>query len=99
MQPMHQQDPRDQTETDTADRRSNERRPYEARVTVQVDTREFAGTSRNLSQAGIFFFSGDRLRVSVQIHDEQGLRTCQGNLVRVERMDAQTTGFAIEFDR
>ena len=96
MQPMPHQDPRDQTEI--ADRRSTDRKPYEARLTVQVDTREFGGTSKNISQAGIFFFSGDRLRVSVRIQDESGTRTCQGNLVRVERMDAQTTGFAIEFD-
>lgn len=96
MQPMSHQDPRDRTET--AERRSTDRVPYEASVTVQVDTREFGGTSKNLSPAGLFFFSGDRLRVSVQIRDESGTRTCQGNLVRVERMDAQTTGFAIEFD-
>ena len=97
MQPM----PHDEHDpfTETAERRTESRQPAESRVSVQVDTRDFGGTSKNLSQAGVFFFSGDRLRVTVQVEDANGLRTCRGSLVRVERMDAETTGFAIEFDQ
>ena len=47
----------------------------------------------------MFFFSPDQLRVSVQVTDVDGTRTAQGNLVRVERVDGETTGFAVEFDQ
>ena len=83
----------------TLDRRGEERQATESLITVQVDTTEFGGRTKNVSQAGVFFFGHDRLRVTIQIDDEQGQRTVQGHLVRVERVDAQTTGYAIEFDR
>ena len=83
----------------TLERRTDERQLAEAQITVQVDTSAFGGHTKNVSQAGAFFFSEDRLRVTVQIEDGAGRRVAQGHLVRVERLDAQTTGYAIEFDQ
>jgi hypothetical protein len=84
--------------TGVDERRRSERLEADAGITVQVDSTRFGGRTRNISQAGVFFFSGDRLRVTVAI--EQGGETVVhgGHLVRVERMNEDTTGFAIEFD-
>ncbi len=84
---------------DTLERRGDARDPAEAQVSIHVETLEFGGTTKNISQAGVFFFSPDQLRVSVQVTDVDGTRTAQGNLVRVERVDGETTGFAVEFDQ
>lgn len=80
------------------DRRSEERQAREAQITILVETSDFGGQTKNLSQAGVFFFSPDRLRVTVRIEDENGRRAANGTLVRVERLDATTTGYAVEFD-
>ena len=85
-------------ETGTLDRRGQDRDAAEAQVSIHVDTSSFGGLTKNVSQAGVFFFSSDQLRVTVQIDDDSGTRTATGNLVRVERVDGETTGFAIEFD-
>jgi hypothetical protein len=82
----------------TIERRAEERQTSEAQITILVETSDFGGRTKNLSQAGVFFFSPDRLRVTVRIEDENGRRATSGTLVRVERLDATTTGYAIEFD-
>lgn len=82
----------------TLERRAEERQSSEAQITILVETSDFGGQTKNLSQAGVFFFSPDRLRVTVRIEDENGRRAASGTLVRVERLDATTTGYAVEFD-
>ena len=82
----------------TLDRRSAPRAPNDAEITIQLETREFAGHTVNLSPAGVFFFSPDRLRVTVEIEDQAGRRSARGTLVRAERLDATSTGYAIEFE-
>lgn len=82
----------------TIERRAEERLASEAQITVLVETSDFGGHTKNISQAGVFFFSSDRLRVTVRIEDENGRRAASGTLVRVERLDATSTGYAVEFD-
>jgi hypothetical protein len=82
----------------TVDRRSEQRQANDAEITIQLETREFGGHTVNLSPAGVFFFSPDRLRVTVEIEDQKGRRTARGTLVRAERLDATSTGYAIEFE-
>ena len=59
----------------------------------------FEGRAENLSNAGVFFFSPDRLQVSVEIEQDGEVQVHSGVLVRVQRMSEETTGYAIEFDR
>ena len=80
------------------DRRHDMRTEAHVGISVRVDTESFGGRTQNVSQAGVFFFSSDRLRVSVELEQDGVLVTHCGHLVRVERMNEETTGFAIEFD-
>jgi len=93
----HQNTPQDTA--GTLERRTDERQAAEAQIAVQVETIDFGGQTKNVSAAGAFFFSQDRLRVTVRIEDADGQRVARGHLVRVERLDGQTTGYAIEFDQ
>ncbi len=81
------------------DRRSDSRRSSQANLHVTLESTPFGGQAENLSQAGVFFFSGDRLRVKVEIQDGESRSVRSGHLVRVERMSSDMTGYAIEFDR
>ncbi len=81
------------------DRRTDSRRNSQAQLTITMESPSFGGQAENLSQAGVFFFSPDRLRVRVEIQDGQTRSTRDGYLVRVERMSTDLTGYAIEFER
>lgn len=81
------------------DRRRNNRRTSEVSLRVEVAAREINGRAENISQAGVFFFSSDCLRVSVHMEQDGETRTYPGRIVRVERLSDESTGFAIEFDR
>ena len=83
---------------ETENRRRHSRRESEVGITVNIDTDQFAGLTQNVSQAGVFFFSNDSLRVTVELEQDGATIRRHGQLVRVERMNAETTGFAIEFD-
>ena len=65
---------------------------------LTVETDSLSGRTQNLSGAGVFLFSDSPLRVSVSIDQDGETLTRQGRLVRVERMNADSTGYAIEFD-
>ncbi len=82
----------------TDDRRHGDRRECQVAITVKVDTDEFVGRTQNISEAGVFFFSSDRLGVTVELEQDGERVSRPGRLVRVERMNEETTGFAIEFD-
>ena len=81
------------------DRRRNNRRSSEVDLRIEVAAREISGRAENISQAGVFFFSGDSLRVNVHMEQEGETRSYPGRIVRVERLSDESTGFAIEFDR
>jgi hypothetical protein len=85
--------------TGVDDRRGDARRTSLARLSIHVESPSFGGQAENLSQAGVFFFSPDRVRVQVEIEEGGQRRVRGGTLVRVERMSADLTGYAIEFDR
>lgn len=96
---MYSQEQHGSNELDTEERRKEMRVGSSKPLRVLVDTTDFGGRADNLSEAGVFFFSGDQLRVTVEIEVAGRLQTHQGHIVRVQRMSDETTGFAIEFDQ
>ena len=85
--------------TGLGERRRSTRTESEVGLRVILETSEFAGRAENTSQAGVFFFSNAPLRVRVEIMQDGKPQTFTGQLVRVERLSKDSTGFAIEFDR
>ena len=57
----------------------------------------FEGVADNLSETGVFFTSGQRLRVTVELEEPDGVQVRTGSLVRVQRMSPESIGYAIEF--
>jgi len=92
-------DPARDREAALDDRRSRERKPSSAPLRVTLQEPAFEGVSDNLSEAGVFFTSEGRLRVRVELEVDGVRREYTGALVRVQRMSADSTGYAIEFDR
>ena len=81
------------------ERRASARASPSLPLSITVENPSLLGRADNLSEAGVFFFSGERLRVRVE-YEEDGRRLARpGWLVRVQRMSEETTGYAIEFDR
>lgn len=81
------------------ERRASARAGPSLPLSITVENPSLLGRADNLSEAGVFFFSGERLRVRVE-YEEDGRRLARpGWLVRVQRMSEETTGYAIEFDR
>ena len=91
--------PPEERATGIGERRRNARHDSDIHLQVVVDTDGIRGRAENISQAGVFFFSGDALRVTVKIEQDGQTKSYPGQLVRVERLSPETTGFAIEFDR
>ncbi len=89
---------RDRQGAETQERRQDERCESQVGITVTADSTAFLGHAQNVSRAGVFFFSGDQLRVTVELERDGETVSRQGHLVRVERINEETTGFAIEFD-
>lgn len=83
----------------TDDRRRNERRESAASLLVEIQTMQFAGHADNLSPNGVFFFSGEKIRVQVHVHEDGVEKRYTGKIVRVQQMNERESGFAIEFDR
>jgi len=81
------------------DRRRGTRRESTATLQVRFETESVGGLAENISTAGVFFFSPDRVRVSVEVVDNGQSRTYTGRIVRMEPVSEANTGFAIEFDR
>jgi hypothetical protein len=90
--------PPEEHATGLGERRRTARRDSDIHLRVVVDTEGIRGRAENISQAGVFFFSGDALRVTVNIEQDGETKSYPGQLVRVERLSPETTGFAIEFD-
>ena len=91
--------PPEERATGIGERRRTVRRDTDIQLRIAVDTENIRGRAENISQAGVFFFSGDTLRVTVHIEQDGATKAYPGQLVRVERLSPETTGFAIEFDR
>lgn len=91
--------PPEKRATSVDERRESTRRSVDVNLRVVLDSDEIRGRAENISQAGVFFFSGDHLRVTVHIEQEGDSRPYSGRIVRVERLSDDSTGFAIEFDR
>ncbi len=81
------------------DRRTAVRRESSAQVTVTFESGEFGGRAEDISVAGVFFFSPDRVRVRVEVVDNGVHSSFLGRLVRVEPVSNDSSGFAIEFDQ
>jgi len=91
--------PSEEPSTSVGERRRAVRRDTDLQLEIEIDTRSLQGQAENISAAGVFFFSGQPLQVTVHIRDSASTQTCTGRLVRVERLSQETTGYAIEFDR
>lgn len=80
-------------------RRASPRHETNVPLRIVIETAEFTGRADNISAGGVFLFSGDQLRVRVEVDEGNEARTFSGRLVRVQQMNPNETGFAIEFDR
>jgi hypothetical protein len=81
------------------ERRSSARAGPSLPLAITIENPRLLGRADNLSDAGVFFFSGERLRVRVECEQDGRHVSRPGWLVRVQRMSEETTGYAIEFDR
>jgi hypothetical protein len=91
--------PQEDPATGVGERRRSTRSESDVEISVEILTHEVEGRAENISSAGVFFFCDGPLQVSVRIQQDGQTQTIPGKLVRVERLSAETTGFAIEFDR
>jgi len=82
----------------TGDRRRNERVDVRTPVRMRVNSATIAGESSNLSSVGVLFYSREPIQVTVEIGDGASRRTFNGQLVRLQRVNDTSHGFAVEFD-
>lgn len=82
----------------TADRRTDNRRSAQGAVRLTLAATELCGEIDNISKSGMLFFTDGELRVRVEYQEEGVTRQRSARLVRVQRMRADHTGWAIEFD-
>ena len=62
--------PPEERATGIGERRRNARHDSDIHLAVVIDTDGIRGRAENISQAGVFFFSGDALRVTVKIEQD-----------------------------
>ena len=65
---------------------------------MRLETGVLAGLSDNISSAGLLFFTGEPLRVTIEVQEPDGPRRYSGHLIRLQRMSESSTGLAVEFD-
>lgn len=83
---------------DIAERRISQREALRGKIRVSIETTVLEGFADNISQTGVLFFSEEPLQVTVEM-DENGTQvTRQGRLVRAQRMQGNSVGWAVEFD-
>lgn len=80
------------------DRRQGNRQERRGPIQVTLETRELAGETENVSPSGVLFLSGDAVKVTVEFNEGGTLTRRSGRLVRGQRMDGRTMGWAVEFD-
>ncbi len=79
--------------------RLSPRHPTSVSVRIAIETLEFSGQTENLSAGGVFLFTPDKIRVRVMLDEGGESRSFAGRIARVQQMNAEQSGFAIEFDR
>jgi hypothetical protein len=82
----------------TDDRREDPRRSFFGKLRMRVDSLHLEGQAENVSATGILFFTDRPLRVTVEIEDNGVLKSRPGRLVRAQRVNGDSTGWAVEFD-
>lgn len=81
------------------ERRAEPRHESHEVVRLKVDSAKLTGNAENVSGVGVLFFTDDSLRVTVELEGADGETvTRTGQLVRVQRLSLDSTGFAVEFD-
>ncbi len=91
---------RDETAPKAVDEaRLTPRHPTGVSVRISIETEEFSGHADNLSAGGVFLFTPDQIRVRVLLDEGGEVRSFAGRITRVQQMNAEQSGFAIEFDR
>ncbi len=90
--------PEDEPRTSTADRRVANRRSANGTVKLMLDATTLGGEIDNISKTGMLFFTEGELRLKVEFEENGKPTQRSGRLVRVQRMRADHTGWAIEFD-
>lgn len=85
-------------ETDISERRRSQREALRTKVQLAIETDSLAGFADNISQTGVLFFSSEQLRVTVEMDEGDKKVTRTGRLVRAQRMQGDSVGWAVEFD-
>lgn len=79
------------------ERRQSTRVARPGKVHVHVDAVDLTGETENLSATDMLFYADQPLAVTVEIEEGGALRRVSGRLVRVEPMQGDRSGWAIEF--
>jgi hypothetical protein len=102
MAPHHQKDSKARSQASgskTAERRIARRKPSEATLEARIEACTLPGTVDNTSKTGILFFTGEELRVQLEIREANGRTSHRsGRLVRMQRLQPGQNGWAVEFD-
>jgi hypothetical protein len=85
-------------ETEIDERRISQRQAARSRVQVTIETDALVGYADNISQTGVLFFSESQLEVMIEMDDNGKQVKRKGRLVRAQRMQGDSTGWAVEFD-
>ena len=82
----------------TADMRKHDRKLEVGSLSLFSEEQRLQGEISNVSGGGVMFLSGESLRVTVEIEHEGTRSIRSGRLVRVQRVNADDTAYAVEFD-
>jgi hypothetical protein len=80
------------------ERRRDERRPFRGPVRLVIEAQELDAQGTNLSENGTLVTAEGTLRVRVEFERDGKPVVAEGRLVRAQRLSAQQTGLAVEFD-
>lgn len=85
-------------ETEIAERRSSQRSANRSEVHMTIEVEQLSGYADNISRTGVLFFSEQPLTVKVEMSEGGLITTRKGRLVRAQRMQGDSVGWAVEFD-
>ena len=91
-------DPDQDKTNQTADMRKHDRIPEVGGLSMFSEEQRLEGKISNVSEGGVMFLSAESLRITVEIEHEGTRSIRSGRLVRVQRMNAVDTAYAVEFD-
>lgn len=81
----------------TSNRRRADRRTLQAPVRMHFEA-PVVGQSDNVSAAGMLLFTDEPMRVRIEVEEDGETRSYAGRLIRVQQLNEETTGLAVEFD-